>query len=90
MEIESIGPAYWRGTCRLTEKLSADWKLFVDWKTCCRSKNYLQIEEPFVDRRIVCRPNDYSIDSLKNNLQIKEVFGLKVEEISVDLRAVCR
>ena len=54
----------------------------------CRSKNCLQIEKLFADERIVCRLNDYSIGRLKNDLQIKEVFDLQVEEVSMDLRCI--
>ena len=48
-------------------------ELSADERTKRRLKNYLQIEEPFANWRIVCRMKNYSIGRLKNDMQIKEL-----------------
>ena len=78
------------------EELSANWRTICKLKNClqikevliCRLKNVLQIEELFADERTVCRINDYSIGRLNNDLQIKDAFDLKVEEVSMDWRSI--
>ena len=55
--------------------------IFADGRTKCRSKNYLQIEETFASQRIICKPKNYSIGRLKNDMQIKK--------LSTDWQTVC-
>ena len=36
------------------------------------------MEESFADEGVVCRPKEYSIGRLENDLQIKKLFDLQV------------
>ena len=87
----------WKSICRSMnclqmEEICANSKKYL----ICSSKNYqqieklfpMQIEELFVDWRIICRPKKYMQIGVR--LQLEEVFHLQIKKLFADGRTVCR